>query len=649
MSKKEAAYKLKKLAKSSNEFQDIFYNFKYVQVPESYGYSENQILICGQFYSFYNEFIKFLGSEKELEYIVGNPKGKKFVENEFNKFVLDILLDERYYDSKELESRIQELLVSIYKPLQKYKIIILIEYFDTDVSYDFEFDDVTVSRLDLNKLKEDAYAANKVFEHHFMSWDKFENYYCISVYEFGNNSKLAVERARQKAAKYIDILRLYSYELRFRTFAAKYFSLGESAFVFDSNGKFIHWSNKHNEKKPRYEKLSEEYVREIYNCIRKLEKLSLIEDTKTKSQIDRAIYWIGNAISEPNLDISLILYCTALESLLIPETEGRKAEALALRIALVEKRPDGEISNPFLNYRIYVNRSKVVHGAADRIIKENDLTHLEWIIPRILYPFIDFAFSNPQIKFTDLIKKLEDFEDVLVIFFHIFLHTGELEDWIKLSEYIMNEKLLEGKYIKITKSGIKKCKEIPYETLSKFFQAAKSNDFGIKLSAVFSLGFLEEKSSVELLSNILLTDDNIEIRKYAALSLGMIKEPTSIGLLIQTLDYKDKVLREASAIALRRIKSPIATKALIKSLFDKEPEVRRVSAQALGDIGDKRAFQPLIDALEDNDPDVISSVSIALGKFKNREAIKYLKIAKKKKIVGTQKAIDWALNEINKK
>jgi hypothetical protein len=648
MSKKEAVYKLKKLAKSSNEFQDLFYTSKYIQVPESYGYHEPQISIRGQFCSFYNEFIKFLESEKELEYMAGNPEKKKFVENEINKFVLDILLDERYYDSKKLESRIQELLVSIYKPLQKYKIIIPIEYFNTNIFYDFEIEDVTVSRLDLNKLKEDASAANKDYEYHFKSWDKFENYYCISVYESGNNNKLAVERARQKAAKYVDILRLYSYELRFRTFAAKYFSLSESAFVFDSNGKFVLWSNKQNEKKPRYEKLSEEYVREIYSCIRKLEKLSLIEDTKTKSQIDRTIYWIGKAISEPNLDISLILYCTALESLLIPETEGRKAEALALRIALVEKMPDGELSNPFLNYRIYVNRSKVVHGAADRIIKEDDLTHLEWIIPRILYPFIDFAFSNPKIKFTDLIKKLEDFEDVLVIFFHIFLHTGELEDWIDLSEYIMNEKLLEGKYIKITKSGIKKHKEIPYEILYNFFQAAKSNDSGIKLSAVFSLGFLEEKSSVELLSNILLTDDNIEIRKYAALSLGMIKEPTSIGLLIQTLDNKNKVLREASAIALRWIGSPIATESLIKSLADKEPEVRQASAQALGDIRDKRAFQPLIDALEDTDPDVIFSVSIALGKFKNHGAIKYLKMAKKKKTIGTQKAIDWALNEINK-
>jgi len=35
--------------------------------------------------------------------------------------------------------------------------------------------------------------------------------------------------------------------------------------------------------------------------------------------------------------VSLVLYCTALESLLVPEVEGKKGEVLALRIALIEK------------------------------------------------------------------------------------------------------------------------------------------------------------------------------------------------------------------------------------------------------------------------------------------------------------------------
>ncbi|MDQ1275749.1 MAG: hypothetical protein QG610_1324, partial [Euryarchaeota archaeon] len=529
------------------------------------------------------------------------------------------------------EKRINELLNSLYKLPETYKVIIPSEYFDTSVPHEFEIESSTISKLDLSKIKKDALETNDGFGICFKRWDKFENSYFISLYESGNNSTLAVERARQKAARYIDILRLYFYELKFRTFAAKYFSLGETAFVFDSNGKFAGCFNESDESAPILEILSEDYVTEIYNCITKLGNINQIKDTKTREHINRTIYWLGKAVSEPDLDVSLILYCSALESLLIPETEGRKAEALALRTALVGKMLDRKIYNPFVLYSIYINRSRIVHGAADKIVSDRDLIHLESMISRIFYSFIDFACANPQMKFSDLIKKLENFEDVLVIFFHIFLHSGELENRIELSEYIMNEKLLRGNYFKIDKSGIKKDKEIPHEILDKFFQSAKSDDFGIKLSAVFSLGFLEEKSSVDLLRNILLTDDNIEIRKYAALSLGMIKEPSSIGLLIQTLDHKDKVLREASARALRWIKSPIATEALIKSLTDYEAEVRQASAKALGCIGDERAFQHLINALDDSNSDVISSVSIALGKFKNREAIKYLKIAKKRR------------------
>lgn len=224
----------------------------------------------------------------------------------------------------------------------------------------------------------------------------------------------------------------------------------------------------------------------------------------------------------------------------------------------------------------------------------------------------------------------------------------------------MNYKLLGDKYLQITTNGINKFKEIPVNILDKFFQAAKSNNVDVRISAVFSLGFLKEYPVIDLLNDVLLHDSDIEVKKYAALSLGrlknqeytsseiLIRESTSKELLIKFLSHEDKGLREKAANALGCFEGPEVTEALIGSLKDKKAEIRATSARSLGFIRDKTAFIPLMEALEDDDYRVIVSVSIALGKFKDHNAIEKLNIIRSKKIYRTQEAIDWALSEINK-
>jgi hypothetical protein len=339
--KKEAAKKLKQLANSYSDVNDMAfdfssYGFKYIDVPKNYGYKESQIAISGTFYKLYKEFIKFLESEKKLEYMINNPKDKKSVEGKLNKFVIDVLLDKKYRNSQELDSRIKETLDSIYKPLNNYKIIIPIKYFHTEKTHVFEIEDSVISKLDLDNLKKDA-AYTPFFESLSHIWDKFENNYCITISEEGNNNGLVIERARKKAFDHLDFLRLYSYEMPYRAFAARYFSISEVTFIY-SNGKFIGPSFNRDEKLPIIDKLDDECVNNIYNSITELQKLNQIENTKTRQRIRRTIHWLGKAITETDLDISLILYCTALESLLIPEVDGRKGELLALRVALIEKK-----------------------------------------------------------------------------------------------------------------------------------------------------------------------------------------------------------------------------------------------------------------------------------------------------------------------
>jgi len=312
-------------------------------------------------------------------------------------------------------------------------------------------------------------------------------------------------------------------------------------------------------------------------------------------------------------------------------------------------------------FHIYEIRSKVVHGSEHEISGKEFVTDMVFFISRILFPFTDFACANPHMKPRLLIEKLENFDDILEVFLLTFFHSDNFENSIKLKEYILNYKLLGDKYIQFNNKGIKKCKEIPDSVLDKFFKAAKSNNNHIRRSAVFTLGFLKEYSTIDLLNKILLKDEDIEVREYAAISLGRLKsqkytssdlqtsESTSKDNLIQILvGHENERLRERSANALGFFTEPEVTEALIKSLKDKDAEVRATSARSLGFIGDKSAFLPLLEALEDDNYRVIASVSVALGKFKDDRAIEHLMKTRSRKIFFTQEAIDWALNEIKK-
>lgn len=74
-------------------------------------------------------------------------------------------------------------------------------------------------------------------------------------------------------------------------------------------------------------------------------------------------------------------------------------------------------------------------------------------------------------------------------------------------------------------------------------------------------GTIEERTIRALLQD--LKDDNIDIRKRAAISLGYIGDPRAVEPLIQALKDKDKDVRERAAMALGEIGDPRAVEPLI--------------------------------------------------------------------------------------
>ncbi len=83
---------------------------------------------------------------------------------------------------------------------------------------------------------------------------------------------------------------------------------------------------------------------------------------------------------------------------------------------------------------------------------------------------------------------------------------------------------------------------------------------------------------------ILLKDDDIEVRRTAALSLGKIAEPQSIPALLSSLTDEDEHVRSWSAWALGAVADSLSEEAilgLIQRLADPSPNVQREVILAL--------------------------------------------------------------------
>lgn len=624
-----ATKKLKSLANSFSNVDDMVFGFsiygsKPIKVPKDIEYEVSKITIYGKSVELYDEFIEFLKSQTRLEYMRNNKEGREFVENELNKFVYDVFY--KKYNHQELNTRIKEILGTIYKPIEAYKVIIPLNFFYTRIPQVFEIGDSLIEKLDLDRIRKDALSSNSGYESFFDRLIEFEGNYCITIYEEGNNLDLVIERARKKASKCLNRLKLYLFKMNYKDYVARSFAISYSAFVYkESSNRFISLYFGHNKETPYTKILDEDCVNNIKYSLSELDKFDLILNNDTRKRIERSIHWFGKAITETDSDVCLVLYCTGLEALLIPEVGGKKGQILALRASLIQKKMLNEVLNPFLLFNIYEIRSDVIHGSSHDITVNDFIEDLKIFVSRILYPFVDFARINSKMNPNEIIRELENFEDILEIFLHLFYHSDDFKNSIDLKKYIMCEKLLTDinlpreKYIEITKGGVKRIQEIPPTILDKFFQATKSDNSNTRSSAVYALGYLEEPSAVDILCEILQNDDSFGVQKHAALALGRIKDQGVISLkpLIESLAHENSAVRVAAAEALGRLGHQEATDALIKSLKDKNADVRATSAESLGFIRNERAFIHLLESLDDENYRVISSVAISLGRYKD--------------------------------
>lgn len=137
--------------------------------------------------------------------------------------------------------------------------------------------------------------------------------------------------------------------------------------------------------------------------------------------------------------------------------------------------------------------------------------------------------------------------------------------------------------------------------------------------AAEALGIIGDDLALYALENILINDNDSDVRRLSAWALGEIKNPLSVFPLIKTLEEDLKwPVRAQSALSLGNIGDDLATEFLIRSLIDENWHVRKNAATALGNLGDERAITPLIRILNDTDTDVRRKSMFALEKFADK-------------------------------
>lgn len=118
----------------------------------------------------------------------------------------------------------------------------------------------------------------------------------------------------------------------------------------------------------------------------------------------------------------------------------------------------------------------------------------------------------------------------------------------------------------------------------------------------------------------LLNDPDALVRAQAAVKLGESRDPEAVQFLVQALTDRHAQVRWDTVEALEKIGDRSASAKVIDVLIrDENPNVRRAAARCLGTLGDRVAFPALIESLSDADFRVSDAAHAALVRMAGQD------------------------------
>lgn len=128
-------------------------------------------------------------------------------------------------------------------------------------------------------------------------------------------------------------------------------------------------------------------------------------------------------------------------------------------------------------------------------------------------------------------------------------------------------------------------------------------DPAVRSQAAIVLGLSNNPTVVEYLMHTLAFDDELQVKRSAAIGLGNLGLPSGIQPLLLAIQAKDAELRTFAAEALAKIKAPETVEILMMALQG-GPTMQLGAMEALAKIGDPRALGALEAMVPATDPRV---------------------------------------------
>ena len=379
---------------------------------EKQKHSKRIVLTADETKDFYSVF-KQLRRDDRTEYL-----DNKELKDRLWYLVCDVFADRDLYKSNvnKLKERISTFLSDICKPIELYEAMFRVE--NLHVQNQFSFWDCSVGKYDRNWLI--AWGLNPdrpLYDEKVIA--EFENQTVIVVSVEANNGKVAVEKARKKAATRLNALQVYLSDAPSIQDEDLLFELSEWIAFRKTNNPQTTLSSFSTKRKPRTFEFSRGFAQFFEERNKHLTSLEgLLPEMKDIAE--RAIYWIGNSIAEHDLDQKVIALCTAMETLLTDISDERKGEAIAYRMVLLESILDEGFFYPAKILLIYVLRSNVIHGKSKEEATQAEYGTMLTATKRTLNGFIRIGNLQGFKKRSELINFLEASE-----------YSGQLVTWLK--------------------------------------------------------------------------------------------------------------------------------------------------------------------------------------------------------------------------
>lgn len=164
------------------------------------------------------------------------------------------------------------------------------------------------------------------------------------------------------------------------------------------------------------------------------------------------------------------------------------------------------------------------------------------------------------------------------------------------------------------------------EHVELLLNGIKDPDIHIRQSALKATIHVSRKEGIDItqLISLLMTDDDVNVRRAGAQILGEVQAPALYGSIFDYLQDPDWWVREIVANSLAKIKDKRVFPAVVELLNHPDPSLRRYAVEILISIGNKKAVKDILKLLKDPDWWVRERAVTALGKLGDETIIDIL-------------------------